>query len=981
MENISEDVLPVKEETLPFDVPKMSLSNPTPKKINKTTLFINDNKNKQESDKGWAYYERNMKNFEKFMQSAKRKVYSCDTENCKEKNHIKNPMHMDQDFMRDLLCEVRRDFPNCIFAMDNKAAKKKTKKNKRKNSVNKKKEEKNDENEVKKIKKKLKEIKNDINNDKNDVKEDKKKELTSNAAPTQKVINKGESTDVVTVELTSYHPQNGKNCAFALEDLMFADIKIGNSGILRALLDTGATISMVDAKFMDDIDGDWKKSDIAIKGLGNSKGMEALCSLQRKVILEGVVMNPGTFHCMPNIELGFDAVLGRDFLQLNKVTIHPQQRKIIIGLPDSQGKNCIFSIIEVENKNKSDTNFENNLEMELPCYITEEVTLVKNEVTEIEITSYSSGMVQQHKLEQENLVFFLEVDGKLTGYYPNFGFIRNKLDKQKISIISGTDKVLQSGTKIGVIISSLGDELPKRIGRDWEPKDNIIYTILTDQQVAEAINTGPENQNTSRNPTAVLDDIPKFGALPMEDTPEEYSLGHHARIFPPRDMDLFNRQHEELLRNPQSDDIADEWTMEKIKKEFILPENILTDEQKERFYGIIYKYRVAFNRNSHDLFLATVGEVNLELSSNDYSKLSAKPTRWSPETNLIIREILDGYLKSGVIKHGSGPYSSRVFVVYRRTNPDEPKSKLRLVIDYRNINKSLVPCSKYLAGVDSLLMKVKNHKYYSKLDLKGAYHQVGLVEQAKDISSIVTMDSQFVFNVMLFGLSVAPGYFESFMEHCFKAVPDEELAHYLDDCIIPADVVDDMLVRIENFLYLIVKHRMKLSPDKSEFFKSRISFLGFILDESGVRKSPEYVQRIRDAPKPLTVHELMKFLGLVNFQRRFVPHCSEIIAPLVAAVEHKAKNIKKKEVKWTSKMEEAFEKIKEELEKDVALAFPQTGEDAKELKLFVDASNISIGSALMQEQQGELRPISYVSKLLSKTELRYSSYDKEILGS
>ena len=233
---------------------------------------------------------------------------------------------------------------------------------------------------------------------------------------------------------------------------------------------------------------------------------------------------------------------------------------------------------------------------------------------------------------------------------------------------------------------------------------------------------------------------------------------------------------------------------------------------------------------------------------------------------------------------------------------------------------------------------------------------------------------------MSFGLSVAPGYFEIFMEHCFSTIPQKQLSHYLDDCIVPADSVDDMLTRIENFLYLIVKFRMKLSPSKCLFFQRQISFLGFILNEKGMKKSPEYVKRILDAPRPRTVHELMKFLGLVNFQRKFVPYCSEIIAPLNEAVEHKAKNIKKKEIVWTKEMEDAFELIKKELAKDVALAFPQTSPDAAELKLFVDASKIAIGSSLFQEQDGEMRPISYVSKLLSKTELRYSSYDKEILA-
>ena len=266
------------------------------------------------------------------------------------------------------------------------------------------------------------------------------------------------------------------------------------------------------------------------------------------------------------------------------------------------------------------------------------------------------------------------------------------------------------------------------------------------------------------------------------------------------------------------------------------------------------------------------------------------------------------------------------------------------------------------------------------MDLKGAYHQVGIVEDKKDIASIVTVDSQFVFNVMSFGLSVAPGIFEMFMEFGFKAIPERELSHYLDDCIIPSDTVEDMLERIANFLHNVVKFRIKLSPTKCVWFARTISFLGFILSERGIQKSPEYVQRIRDAPPPQTAHEMMKFLGLVNFHRRLVPGCSKVMAPLNNAIDRKAKNLKKTYINWTDEMRDAFKKIKELLVEDVTLAFPMTGEGSSELKLFVDASNISIGSALMQIQHGELRPISYVSKLLSGSELKYSAYDKEILG-
>ena len=215
---------------------------------------------------------------------------------------------------------------------------------------------------------------------------------------------------------------------------------------------------------------------------------------------------------------------------------------------------------------------------------------------------------------------------------------------------------------------------------------------------------------------------------------------------------------------------------------------------------------------------------------------------------------------------------------------------------------------------------------------------------------------------------------------CFDICGLSFVHHFLDDFIIPADTVDQMLERVEKYLRVVVKHRIKLSAEKCQWFKREITFLGYILSVNGVKKSPEYFERIKQASKPATVHEMMKFLGLVNFQRRFIPSCSDILAPLYEAIKVKGKNIKKTPVFWNDEMEEAFEKIKSELAKDVSLAFPIVGPDAPILQLYVDASNRSMGALLYQSQYGQLRPISFISKLFSSAELNYSSYDKEILA-
>ena len=788
-----------------------------------------------------------------------------------------------------------------------------------------------------------------------------------------------EANDSV-LKLGQYHWLNHDLGVSAMKDLMLISITVGGSQTLHAMLDSGASCSIINSHLLDQVGGPWHTAKTTILGIGDKNGTVPKRSEPLSVTMGGIEIKPFSFYTLPNVDTGYDVILGRDFMQEYKIELYPSIRKIRIGCKLNTGEESTFFVFQKECPEVNVDSIEDITCIDVPCYLVNDVTLVADEVDKICILPNSEYIKNKQILKNKNLIAYLEVDPQLTGYYPNMGRVYSTFDVQQVDFLVSNSIALKAGTRIGSLKTSRLDELPERVANIWRPNDASIYSIMTDQEVAEAVNSMKTADKVCNNPTAMLDDIKRFENVPMDRTPPEYQLGHHARIYPPRDMVEFERLHREWESDKIPDGIKDAWTEKRIKAEFKLPDGELDEAQRKKFYDMIFKYRVAFMRNSSDIHLNTIGEVHLQLINPDYHKLSVKPTRWSPEANRMIKGILDDYLRSGVIKHGSGPYSSRVFVVFRRANEDEAEQKPRLVIDYRNINKALVPCSKYLAGVDSLLLKVKNHRFYSKMDLKGAYHQIGIVEDKKDITSIVTVDSQFVFNVMSFGLSVAPGYFEIFMERCFKGIPDDQLLHYLDDCIVPADAVDDMLDRLEQFLYRIVKYRMKLSPSKCEWFARKISFLGFILDERGMKKSPEYVNRIREAPKPLTIHEMMKFLGLVNFQRRFVPACSEIIAPLNDAIDRKVKNIKKTYITWTPPMEEAFIKIKEELAKDVSLAFPETGPNAKPLKLFVDASKISIGSALFQEQSAELRPISYISKLLSKTELRYSAYDKEILG-
>ena len=347
-----------------------------------------------------------------------------------------------------------------------------------------------------------------------------------------------------------------------------------------------------------------------------------------------------------------------------------------------------------------------------------------------------------------------------------------------------------------------------------------------------------------------------------------------------------------------------------------------------------------------------------------------KPRRLPPPQAEIVDEKIADYLKYNVIQESSGAWASPVHLV-RRPGSD----KVRMVCDLRKANTQLKDCKKYLNCVEENLNLVGPKCIFSKADLRSAYHMLNISEPFRDITAIVTQKNLYRFTVLPFGLSNAVAVFEMVMEKVFGSLDSNEISHYLDDFLLHSDDVEMHLKSLESFLRTVVAFRMKLSPDKCKFFKSEMEYLGVVVSPSGVKKSDEFCANIQQAEKPRTSHQMMKFLGLVNYQRRFIPSCSEIIRPLSKAIDHKCKKTK---IIWTPEMDIAFDKIKQLMQVDLSLAYPDYSEDASEFQLYCDASSSAVAASLCQVQRGEFRVITHSSKSLDPTQLRWSTTDREL---
>ena len=126
-----------------------------------------------------------------------------------------------------------------------------------------------------------------------------------------------------------------------------------------------------------------------------------------------------------------------------------------------------------------------------------------------------------------------------------------------------------------------------------------------------------------------------------------------------------------------------------------------------------------------------------------------------------------------------------------------------------------------------------------------------------------------------------------------------------------------------------------------------MEFLGQHVSTEGICLLEARVAAITAHPQPATKSQLMSFLGMINFYRRYLSGAASILKPLTDAT--RGTGGKHSPLKWTKEMLQAFAAAKEALTKATHLAHPL---QEAELSLAVDASDHHVGAALQQRPQG-----------------------------
>ncbi|GFT93843.1 retrovirus-related Pol polyprotein from transposon 297 [Trichonephila clavipes] len=284
--------------------------------------------------------------------------------------------------------------------------------------------------------------------------------------------------------------------------------------------------------------------------------------------------------------------------------------------------------------------------------------------------------------------------------------------------------------------------------------------------------------------------------------------------------------------------------------------------------------------------------------------VTARPRRLHPKLYDAVKVEFEFLLAQGIIRPSKSPWSSPLHVV------PKSDSTVRPVGDYRQLNSVTEFDSYPMPYLNDFAHALHGKKIFSKIDIFKAFHQIPIAECDIPKTAVTT----------------------------------------------PWENAEEHRSHLRTIFQRLSSYGLKLNISKCVFGVTELIFLGHFITPDGIKPLPDKVQAVLDYKQPETVGSLRKFLGLLNFYRRFLPKAAEQQYLLSEFLKGSKGKKDSKPLNWSSEAITAFQRCKQALADAALLAHPSP---SAPLALHVDASDYAIGGALHQVVDSELQPLAF----------------------
>lgn len=334
-----------------------------------------------------------------------------------------------------------------------------------------------------------------------------------------------------------------------------------------------------------------------------------------------------------------------------------------------------------------------------------------------------------------------------------------------------------------------------------------------------------------------------------------------------------------------------------------------------------------------------------------------------------IEEQISKLLERNLIEESYSPFAAPVTLAFKK----EEHKRSRLCIDFRDLNKIVVPQAQPFPLIDDLMTKTRDCKFFSTLDINSAFWSIPLRVEDRKKTDFITQEGHFQWTCLPFGLKTSPAIFQRILSNILRKHKLTNFAvNYIDDILIFSESFLEHINHLTQLLEAIMKEGFRLKFTKCTFASQLVKYLGHIIQNNTIRPLKDNLIAIRNFPVPKIQKNIRQFLGKINFYHEYIPRSAIILDPLHNLLG-KGQNFI-----WSEDCQKAFEKIKNLLCSQPIL---EIFDRDLPINLYTDASLQGIGAVLKQTQSdGKEKPVAYFSKKLNEAQKRKKAIYLECLA-
>ena len=338
----------------------------------------------------------------------------------------------------------------------------------------------------------------------------------------------------------------------------------------------------------------------------------------------------------------------------------------------------------------------------------------------------------------------------------------------------------------------------------------------------------------------------------------------------------------------------------------IVPADIIKlenyDEEIRPYIKDIFldSYPEVISTHSYDLgnLSSLLGYYTLKLKKGARLPRHSKLYYLSPADSQQMKDILEFMEKFDIITRcpqggDEVKLCCSAYLIARKDKQAAP----RMIVNYIPVNRLTDYEPPVIPTCIDTLNKLRDSTYFSSVDLTGAFNSIYLDPSCRHLTSFITQHGQFYSNRLITGGIGSPGVLHRFVNRVLNYKPKrdkygkiiwtkESLAELTWDPILGCHVYFDDIIIYSPFInsheesrdyhFNLVKKVMerlsifkgKISIQKSVFFKTKITFLGWNITHNFVTPDPKRIDKVINYPIPTSTKQWRQFLGVLNSCRQ-----------------------------------------------------------------------------------------------------------------